>query len=223
MKILQDSIEEKISLEGHYQLKTFIRRPESPKCLILLLHGYNERGRRIFRRLLPYLPSEALILAPNGPFPLPRVKPEKLDFGYAWYFYNKFTRSYEVNQELALSLLKNLITLMNPKGLPVWIIGFSQGGYLAPLIGLEVSETKAVIGIGCEFRSPLLKTIPHFPLLGIHGDMDEIIPLDHTLREIAALQERGINVKLKIIKNLQHEINSVVGQTIREIVEEYGK
>ena len=223
MKILQDSEELTHELSGPWQMKTIERRPESPKSVTLLLHGYNERGLRIFRKLKRLLPEDTHIIAPNAPFPLPRVKPDRLDFGYAWYFYDRFTQSYHVDQQLVLTLLKNLLKKSNPEGLPVTIIGFSQGGNLAPLVGYSEPHAKHVIGIGCEFRTRFFQTQPHFTLDAIHGSADPLVSCEHAKIEIDLLKQQGIQVGWHMIDDLKHEISNDVALAISKLLEQYGK
>lgn len=198
------------------------RRPENPQEIILLLHGLGERGKRIFRKLLPYLPSDALILAPNAPFPLPRNKEGRLDFGHSWYFYDKFEKKYFITQDLAKFWLRDLLQIENPAKLPVTIIGFSQGGYLAPLAGNEIQETKLIIGLACEFRTTLISRAPSFPLVAIHGSEDEIVTLESAKREISLLSDINVPVELHVVPG-KHEINSEMGNLVKTILENYGK
>ncbi|MGE3608736.1 MAG: alpha/beta hydrolase [Bacteriovoracaceae bacterium] len=222
MKNLQDSVEERWTFNSFAQMDGVIKVPENPSQIILLLHGYDERGKRIFRKLIPYLPENALVIAPNGPFPLPRPKEDRLDFGFAWYFYDRFKKDYYINHDLPKNWLTQILKQKNPHHLPVTIIGFSQGGYLAPLVGLEIPETRLVIGIGCEFRSSLIESKFTFPLEGIHGKQDSIIQFEWAENEIKKLQQRGINSNLSLV-DAGHEINKNAGEKVKEILEKYGK
>lgn len=223
MNILQESKEEIWNLTGSWQIKTVESRPEAPKSVTLLLHGYNERGLRIFRKIRKYLPHDSYVIAPNGPFPLPRIKPNRIDFGYAWYFYDAFTQTYLVDQTLVIGLLTDLLRQANPEGLPVTIIGFSQGGYLAPLIGYAEKNTKHVIGIGCEFRTRFFQNHPDFTLDAIHGEVDPMVSYEHAQAEIASLAGKGIKVTWHLLPEIKHEIGHEVGITIKKILEQYGE
>lgn len=223
LKILQETIEKKWLFTSFAQLDGVVRRPESPQRVILLLHGLGERGKRIFRKLLPYLPQDALIIAPNGPFPIPRLKENRMSYGHSWYFYDKFERSYFINQDLAKYWLRDLLKIENPEALPLTIIGFSQGGYLAPLVGKEIPETKHVIGLACEFRTTLIHEKPPFQMDAIHGEKDEIIPLKMALEEKEKLAPLGIEIGWYPIKEAAHEITSEMGETVKKVLESYGK
>lgn len=222
MKNLQESREEKWQFTSFAQLEGVVRRVESPSEVILLLHGLGERGKRIFRKLLPYLPKNALVIAPNGPFPIQRNKQKTVEFGHSWYFYDKIEKKYFINQDLAKFWLRDLLKIENPQSLPVTIIGFSQGGYLAPLAGNEIEETKLIIGLCCEFRTTLIHEKPAFEMVAVHGEDDQIIPPSMAQNEIALLKNIGIHVDFHSVKG-GHEITSEMGKVVQDILENYGK
>jgi predicted esterase len=124
-----------------------------------------------------------------------------------------------VNQSFALSLLKELIRLENPTKLPLTIIGFSQGGYLAPMLGYELTETDRVIGIGCEFRHYFFKTHPQFKLSAFNGASDQIITAQNAMKEIAQLKDKDIHVSWHLVQNAKHEITSEMGVELKKLLE----
>lgn len=222
LKNLQEIIESKWEFTSFAQLEGIVRRPESPSEVILLLHGLNERGKRIYRKLVPFLPKDALLIAPNAPFPLPRMKEHGLTYGHSWYFYDKTNRTYFINQDLSKYWLRDLLKIENPNSLPVTIIGFSQGGYLAPLAGREIPETKLVIGLACEFRSTLIHEKLPFPLAAIHGEKDEIITPKMALDEIQNLKKFNMDIGWHTIENAGHEITIEMAKKVQLVLESYG-
>lgn len=224
LKKLQDYKEEKWRFTSLAELSGIIRRPLAPPTQVyLLLHGLNERGKRIYRKLLSVLPKDALILAPNAPFPVQRLREGRTTYGHSWYFYDKHEQRYFVNQDLAKYWLRDLLHMENPAGLPVTIIGFSQGGYLAPLVGKMIPETKLIIGIACEFRASLIEEPPPCPLVAIHGDADEIVKESSARTEVEKLKERNICVDFHSVKDAGHEINAEVAVKVKILLEAYGK
>ncbi len=216
MKNLQDLREEKWQFTSFAQLEGVVRRVDNASEVILLLHGLGERGKRIYRKLLGVLPKDALIIAPNGPFPIQRNKEKKIEFGHSWYFYDKIEKKYFINQDLAKFWLRDLLQIENPTSLPVTIIGFSQGGYLAPLVGKEIKETKRVIGLACEFRTTLIQEKLPFEMVAIHGDDDKIIPADMAKNEISLLKEIGIEVPFHLVKG-GHEITQEMAKLVGDL------
>jgi predicted esterase len=223
LKNLHRTHDEKWQFTSFAELRGVVRRVENPAEVILLLHGLGERGKRIYRKLLEYLPENALVIAPDGPFPIQRNKTEKLDFGHSWYFYDKQEQKYFITQDLSKFWLRDLLKIENPHKLPVTIIGFSQGGYLAPVAGKEIEETKLIIGIACEFRSTLIHEKPSFPLVQIHGTKDEIVSMKSALSENKILQKIGIEVDFHAVENAAHEITADIANKIKTILESYAK
>jgi predicted esterase len=216
VKNLQELREEKWQFTSFAQLEGVVRRVENPSEVILLLHGLGERGKRIYRKLLSVLPKDSLVIAPNGPFPIPRNKEGRIDFGHSWYFYDKSEKKYFINQDLAKFWLRDLLKIENPNSLPVTIIGFSQGGYLAPLAGKEIKETKLVVGLACEFRTTLIHEKLPFPMIAIHGDEDKIISPEMAKHEISLLKELGIEVPFHLVKG-GHEITQEMAKLVGDL------
>ncbi len=221
MKILPETTEATWRFSSYAELSGVMRRAPAPTEIILLLHGLGERGKRIYRKLLPALPPTALVIAPNAPFPIERPKEGRMDYGHSWYFYDKLQKSYFTTQDLAKYWLRDLLQLENMARLPVTIIGFSQGGYLAPLVGLEIPETRLVVGLACEFRSNLLTSQPRFPLVAIHGDEDVVVGPEASRQEIALLKARGLDATFHQVPGTGHDISSAMARTVKEILEVY--
>jgi predicted esterase len=222
LKILHESREENWVFTSRAEFKGMARRVESPQSVILLLHGLGQRGKRIYRKLLAYLPHDALIIAPNAPFPLPRQKEGRTDYGHSWYFYDKVEKSYFTSMDLSIQWLKDLLILENPTKLPVSIIGFSQGGYLSPHVGLAIPETKLVLGLSCEFRSHFLTREPPFKMIALHGELDEIVSPSSQRTEIELLKMRNINIDFHLIAETGHDISSEMASLIRTLMETHG-
>jgi len=219
LKKLPELSEERWTFKALAVMDGVVKCPQNPKRVILLLHGLGERGRRIYRKLITHLPSDAIIIAPNAPFPLHHEGDNKM--GFAWYFYSRPEHRYILNQDLARSWISELLKLKNPHHLPLTIIGFSQGGYLAPLVGYDHSETKLVVAIGAEFRNSLLPEKTKFRLEGIHGLEDKVIPTEHSCEEARILKERGFDCHWQSLEGA-HEITSQMGQLVKKILENYG-
>jgi predicted esterase len=222
LKNLQERQEETWTFQSFAELKGIVRRVERPQELILLLHGLGERGKRIYRKLLSSLPENALVLAPNAPFPIPR-KEGKNDFGYSWYFYDKVAQEYFIRQDLAKFWLRDLVKLENPNRLPVTIVGFSQGGYLAPVVAQEIPECKLVVGLSCEFRTHLITKKPEFKLIALHGKNDSIVSPNSAKVQIESLEKKGISIDFHLIDDTAHEISANMAKHIQFILETNGK
>lgn len=221
MKNLQKNLEHSWHIQTSIQLQGMKKEVQNPQQIILLLHGLGERGKRIFRKLCSYLPSNALIIAPNGPYPLIKNTSPLKQAGYSWYYSDIFPK------KTSCELLKTLIEKENKKKVPLSIIGFSQGGYLAPHVGQMIKETQMIIGIGCEFRASSLvhhdlshqsfqdikKDFP-FKFIGLHGEDDKIVSFESAKKNIEDLKKFGLKTEFISVPRGQHHIDEEMGHLV---------
>ena len=190
----------------------------NPKRVILLLHGYGEKAQKIFKRLIGYLPEGSLVIAPNGPFPLPVKAEDSYKISFAWYFFDPIKDKFFIDYELPSELLKNFYQQLNLPNLPLTIIGYSQGGYLAPLVGEKIPQTSHVIGINCRFRYDKLKEVPNFKLDGIHGKNDIVVDPSRALESFEILKKRGLRGNFYLLENEGHLLSEPFKEKIKELL-----
>lgn len=162
--------------------------------LIVLFHGHSESAQKIYKRFGQYLDKQLSerksakkysIIALNGLYPLPKhfpldkeKKDEDLLAGYTWYFYDQRNDEFIIDYIVPVLTLTSFLKQINTQKLPTSFIGYSQGGYLAPFVGLAYELTKQVMGINCSFRFDLIRDqyqkVPFF-LNQVQGRKDEII------------------------------------------------
>lgn len=184
------------------------KNPEDLKDVeevFVLFHGFSEKGATIYKRLGSRIHKhfenqgrKVLVLAPNGLYPMPHFHPleaegtpEELLKGYSWYFYHQSTDYFLVDYIVPATTFKNWIEALIPTHIPKTIIGYSQGGYLSPFVGLQLKEVKKVIGINCSFREEKFDRLPDFPLLQFQGDKDTVIDTMLCHNRFQALVEKG--------------------------------
>jgi predicted esterase len=190
-----------------------------PKRLYLLLHGYAERGRRIYRKLEGIIPEDSVILCPNGPFPLPEFNEGKVRIGYAWYFFDRREQKYLINQVVPVDFIMALLKELKLDSLPCTVIGYSQGGYLAPFIGQSHEKVDHVIGINCEFKKSILEDHFPFKLDGIHTKKDEKVPLDHAVERFQELKDAySFKGELILLENGTHAIDQEIIDTVSKLL-----
>lgn len=190
-----DTQQRKLTFQGLHQSRAIFSGPWNDdqtmagERLYILLHGYCESAEVIFRRLGRHLNSTDSIVAFDGLYPLPKTlplesfvkegdSPEKFLQGFAWYFYDQRADQFLIDYQVPVNSLCHALESLNPENKPVSIVGYSQGGYLAPFLALEYRPTTHVLGINCSFRFDLLKEnyseIP-FRIDQIQGREDQII------------------------------------------------
>lgn len=193
--------------------------PEKARESFVLLHGFNESGERMLSRLGPSLPATAAIIAPNGSFAMPRRTEQGFKLGFTWYLYDPASQQYYVDMRVALDFLLRGLERTGYSRLPLTIIGFSQGGYLAPFLGARLPQTRQVIGIDCEYLVDELS----FPLLfrvdAVHGTQDEIIPIAEARASHERLVSKGVSGTFSAVEGSAHRIDGptalAVERTIR--------
>ncbi|MCF8058355.1 MAG: serine hydrolase family protein [Bacteriovoracaceae bacterium] len=201
--------------------------------IFLLLHGYSEEGKKIYKRLGRKMAEEfkarkVLILAPNGLYPMPRAFPldkeiegvEDLLQGFAWYFYHPGSNTFLIDYKIPAISLSSWINKLNRPNLPVTIIGYSQGGYLAPFVAFETKSVKRVIGINCSFREDLMLNTPSFPMDLVQGREDTIIETNLAFERFEKLIERGVSGKFTWVEGADHRLSPDIAQSVLEILKD---
>ena len=195
----------------HYQLQG----DEQNNRLFILLHGYGQNSGDVMT-LASSLPKNSLILAPDGPFPLGKKKMFKNPVNFAWYFYDATSDSFYIDYELPATLVATLVKDLNLIQLPTTIIGFSQGGYLAPFVGEMMKNVDHVVNISGRFRYEQLVQI-HFRIDSIHGKDDSIVDPCRVRASHEELIKRGAEGEFHLLDG-GHEINDEVKSCLESVV-----
>ena len=218
---MAQAVDQKTRVPVELEVQFILQAPRTgvaPAQAIVLLHGYTESGRRIHRALAPFLPDDALILAPDGPFPLPVKSDKGLRLGHCWYLYNPETDEYVVDMRAAQQFARGLLNAQVPAGLPITIVGFSQGGYFAPFLAQVEPRIRRVVGIACQFLDEELEGELSFELHGIHGEQDQVVDPSVAARSHRKLLARGVKGTFTVIPGAAHEIGAAVGHRVAEIL-----
>jgi predicted esterase len=189
--------------------------PEEPDRLILLLHGFQQEGAVIANLLGDALPKQAAVIAPDGHFPIPVRTREGYRMGFTWYFFDPVTQQYFKDMSAALGYLDKLWGALELPDLPLTIIGYSQGAYLAPHAGLRLPRVNHVIGINGRFRSEVLTEALPFRIDAINGMKDPSVDPERARGCFQDLKDRGCRGAFHAIENGGHGI----GRNIRALVE----
>lgn len=190
-----------------------------PLELVLLLHGYNTRGATIYRELEAAFPPQCAVLAPNGPYPLPRRSEEGgYKLGFSWYFYDFKTDEYFIDMEVAIGMLVGLVEQLGYGDLPKRVIGFSQGGYLAPAVALRLRGVTQVVGIGARFLDDEIALGLPFRLDAIHGGIDEFVSVEESARSHEKFRQAGTRGEFRVIPELGHAMGPAVREALAELL-----
>jgi predicted esterase len=197
----------------------FLRNSDTPpRRLVVLLHGYEQSGQRMLEKLQSVIPSDRVILAPNGPFPLPRRTETGYRLGFSWYFWNPITDEMVTDMDIAVGMMTELISRLGFSQLPTTLIGFSQGGYLAPFLAHALPQVDHIIGLGAEY---LVDEIP-FPICyradAIHGAKDEVVSPQNSQKNHAELIKRGAKGEFVLLSETGHRIDASMQTEISRLI-----
>ena len=201
---------------SEYELKTYKHGPESggePKQLVILLHGLGSDGRDLiglapfFAKALP----DAVFVSPDAPYPC-----DMSPVGYQWFSLQDPSDSAILGGvQRAAPVLDHFITdQMEKYNVPAdktALVGFSQGTMMALYTGPRFPEKLAgVLGysgalVGAEVID--FPEILRIPVHLVHGDADDVVPVENHHNAEAALKNAGFEVSAEVTRGLAHGID----------------
>tara|TARA_Y100001970_G_scaffold258616_1_gene338704 strand:- start:4342 stop:4998 length:657 start_codon:yes stop_codon:yes gene_type:complete len=185
---------------------------EEIKNAIVLLHGYGGDGNDIsslsinWKRFLP----NTIFLCPNG-----HQKCKVNPTGYEWFDLSIDDKEYILEESLKaeekikffIEEVKNKFNLSNKK---ICLSGFSQGCMMSINIALTSEDSfNCLVGFSGKIidKENLVKRIKSKTnMILIHGDLDQIVPVNFILEAKDFMIRNNIKVETKIIKNCEHNI-----------------
>jgi phospholipase/carboxylesterase len=185
------------------------------RSLVILLHGYGADGNDLFGLAAPlseHLPDTAF-RAPNAP-ERSRVNP----VGYQWFPIPWLDGSSEAERDASfrrsIGLLDTYLTeAMEEEGVRparTALVGFSQGTMMSLYVSPRRDEAFACI-VGFSGRlvaNDDLATAARVrpPVLLVHGDQDQMIPVAELSAAETALRAAGFDVRSHISRGIGHGI-----------------
>ena len=187
----------------------------NPKKVFVLLHGYLLDGSFMYEKLLNFLPKESAIIAPNGPFMVP-VKKQKGYFPrFAWYFFDPTKKTYYIDYIPAAEYIKSLLIEMELIRKPITVIGYSQGGYLAPKLAEMIPSVESVIGLACCFRNDYFKFRHDVLYHQINSTSDLVVDYEGAKQEFVTLRERGNLGRFVTLNDIGHKLDENYAQELK--------
>jgi phospholipase/carboxylesterase len=199
-------------------LKTERRAPVSgeTRSCVVFLHGYGANGADLLGLADPlgeHLP-DTLFVAPDAPESCAGAP-----FGFQWFPIPWIDGSSEEESMAGMAraiddLNAFLDALMVDEDLmpeQVCLFGFSQGTMMSLHVGpRREDELAGIVGFSGRLMTPELlaeETQSRPPILLVHGDMDDVVPVQSLPQAAEALQEAGFKeVYAHIMKGTAHGI-----------------
>ena len=176
---------------------------------LILLHGYAENAELMKARFQNMKTDHDLIIY-QGFFPLPRKTEGIWHLNYAWYFHDDFEQGYLISPEFPAGLINQHLKQYSYDSYT--IIGYSQGGFLAPFIAKDNLKVKKVYGVGCQFLFDKLELNKlTFELTQIHGANDDVINHQSAREEFTKFNSFGNTGDFITLDKIKHSFpnNSV--------------
>ncbi|MBT3764226.1 MAG: prolyl oligopeptidase family serine peptidase [Rhodospirillaceae bacterium] len=185
----------------------------APEQLVLLLHGVGADGNDLiglapyFQQVLP----KALFVSPDAPFPY-----DMAPFGRQWFSLQERTpEAFDSGTHLAAPILNDFIDgLLVETGLTdaqTALIGFSQGTMMSLHVGPRRDQPVAgILGYSGALANPtkLVDDIQSYPpVMLIHGDSDEVLPVSSLPKAVGGLEAAGVPVTSHVRPGLGHGID----------------
>ncbi|HWL80281.1 MAG TPA: prolyl oligopeptidase family serine peptidase [Roseomonas sp.] len=187
----------------------------APKLIVFLLHGYGADGNDLID-LAPHWAHSvpgALFIAPHAPHPCPGAP-----YGRQWFsLEDRRPGPLLAGIRTARPLLdETIVAECAAAGVPesnVVLMGFSQGAMMSLFTGLRRETAPAGILaysgrlIGEELLAAEIRSRP--PVLLVHGETDEVVPMAGSQAAEAALEAAGVPVEGLYIPRLGHGIDDI--------------
>jgi predicted esterase len=195
-----------------------LRGDLNSSTVFLGLHGVLEKGSKMLRRLSEVLPEDALMLTPDGPFPIPIKEENGYKVRYAWYFYDNIKDIYVVDYEYASRLIKELLISLKLENKDLVIIGYSQGGYLAPFVAEKCSQTTYIIGLACVFKENLLSKRLTLPFSQVHSRIDKMVSFQGSHDHFNIISKYNNSGEFISLENEGHFYNDKYSEILSNIL-----
>ena len=183
------------------------------KQLVILCHGYGSDGNDLIS-LAPYwqkLLPDAAFIAPNAP-----QRCDGNPMGYQWFPISRLDPSeIALGVTAAAPLLDRFIDeQLRQRGLDgsqLALVGFSQGTMMSLHVGLRRAVAPAgILGYSGALAVPERlgdEMTCRPPVLMLHGDADDMLPVSRMHQAVQALGEAGLPVQWHVSHGLGHGID----------------
>jgi len=183
------------------------------RSLVILLHGYGSNGADLID-LAPYWAAalpDTLFLAPDAPQPCDGVP-----YGRQWWPLTSLTPAARAAgvRVSAPALHAYVDAQLATHGLSedkVALVGFSQGTMMALHVGPRRARSLAgIIGFSGMLADPdelAAEVVTRPPVLLVHGDRDEVLPVEALHQAESGLQDLDFDVASHISPGLGHSID----------------
>lgn len=186
----------------------------APRQLVVFLHGYGADGNdliglgREWARLLPH----AAFVSPHAPEPCAGAPMGRQWFNFTFRQAGELVSGVKQAAPALEAFLEAELKRhsLGPRALA--LVGFSQGTMMALGVGLKRNPSPAAI-VGYSGALATVEAWPTDPgsapaILLVHGDSDEVIPVDAMFIAREQLAQAGLAVEWHVAQGIGHGIDA---------------
>jgi phospholipase/carboxylesterase len=185
----------------------------APRQLVVFVHGYGADGNdlialgREWAKLLPH----AAFVSPHAPEPCGAAPMGRQWFNLTFAIRGELAHGVKRSGPALDSFLDAELKRHNLSSRALGLVGFSQGTMMALAVGLARNPPPAAI-VGYSGALASVEALPKDPasapaILLVHGDMDEVIPVDAMLIAREQLAQAGLPVEWHVAQRIGHGID----------------
>jgi phospholipase/carboxylesterase len=184
-----------------------------PQGVIIALHGWGANAEDL-AELAPILNlPNYLMLFPQAPFDHPNVYG-----GRMWYdFQNSNSHQLQESRSQLKDYINSILGSESLLNLPVFLLGFSQGGAMTLDVGLEIKKLAGLISLSGYLHPDISQNVLETPILIIHGVQDAVVPIIAAQSAKNTLSKLGAKVSYNEFQ-MGHEINPQAIATVRAFI-----
>ena len=196
--------------------------------LVVALHGMGQDPGYLKRDLAPLFEKPWVWLLPRGPYPM-EVRGKTMRIGYAWYMFDGDQPRLRASMEqTSRHLLGVLDTVWNAGGIDLSraaVIGFSQGGYMAGVLGAwNFRRFKGACSIAGRLKHEFMAEVApraakRIKLAQVHGARDESVKADAARDAVAQCSKLGFQAEYFEDAHGGHEVTPSMAQWVGEWLE----
>jgi phospholipase/carboxylesterase len=186
----------------------------APRQLVVFLHGYGADGDdliglgREWAKLLPH----AAFVSPHAPEPCGMSPLGRQWFNLTFRDAGEMVRGLKHAAPTLGAFLDAELKRHNLPARALALVGFSQGTMLALSVGLARVPSPAAI-VGYSGALATVEALPKHPaeapaILLVHGDMDEVIPVEAMFIAREQLAKAGLPVEWHLAQGIGHGIDA---------------
>ena len=186
------------------------------KKVVIFLHGYGADGADLFSLSDPISEqlSDCFFASPDAP-----RKCGASPFGYEWFpipdidgsTFPDMMHALASSEKLIIKLIDDYKKRFGLDYSDIVLLGFSQGSMISLNIGLrQINDLGGIVGISGQLLMPESleenKKESYPPVILIHGDADEVVPISSMHKAEKVLNKINVNLSTHVSNNIGHGI-----------------